>query len=72
MRIHEGEYAYDLELQRDPATQLVLNWRFIVYRLRPVEVAVGRGEGATREEAEAQARKLIRKLAKEDSPGRAA
>lgn len=71
MRIHEGDYAYDLELQRDPATQLVLNWRFMVYRLRPVETPVGRGEGSSREEAEAQARKLIKKLAKED-PGRAA
>ena len=29
MRIHEGDYACDLGLQRDPATQLVLNWRFI-------------------------------------------
>lgn len=71
MRIHEGDYAYDLEFQRDPATQLPLHWRFVVYRLRPVETAVGRGEGSTREEAEARARKLIRKLAKED-PGRAA
>lgn len=71
MRIHEGNYAYDVELQRDPSTQLPLNWRFVVYRLRPVETPVAQGDATTREEAEVQAVNLIHKLEKTD-PGRAA
>lgn len=68
MRFHEGEFAYDLEPQRDPSTQLLSGWRFTVYRLRPVETVVTRGEGKTREQAEEQARKIVSKL----TQGRAA
>ena len=49
MRIHEGEFAYDLERPRDPLTQLALNWRFTVYRLRPAEMVVFRGEATTQD-----------------------
>jgi len=62
MRFHEGEFAYDLEPQRDPFTQLLSGWRFTVYRLRPVETVVTRGEGQTREQAEDQAKKIVSKL----------
>jgi len=68
MRFHEGEFAYDIEPQRDPSTQLLSAWRFTIYRLRPVETVVTRGEGRTREQAEEQARKMISNL----TQGRAA
>jgi hypothetical protein len=70
MRFHEGDFAYDIELQRDPATQLVSAWRFTVFRLRPVESVMQRGQSKTREEAEAQAKKIIAGLA--GNAGRAA
>ncbi len=62
MRIHEGNFAYDIEQPRDPLTQLPLKWRFIVFRMRPVEEVVSRGEANSFEEAEKQARKAISKL----------
>ena len=62
MRIHEGNFAYDIEQQRDPSTQLLSAWGFTVFRLRPVETVVQRGQGKTREEAEAQAKKIISNL----------
>ena len=63
MRIHEGEFAYDLERPRDPLTQLALNWRFTVYRLRPAEMVVFRGEATTQPEAEKKARNHKEKAA---------
>ena len=63
MRIHyEGNYAYDLELPRDPQTQLALSWRFVVYELRPVERIVAKGEAETRAEAERKAKTTITRL----------
>lgn len=67
MRIHyEGDFAYDLEQQRDPGTQLVLNWKFTVYRLRPAEEVVARGEASTRPEAERKAKSMITRLISRD------
>jgi hypothetical protein len=60
MRFHEGDFAYDIEQQRDPSTQLLSAWRFTIYR--PVETVVTRGEAKTREEAESQAKKLVSNL----------
>ncbi|HLJ27033.1 MAG TPA: hypothetical protein VKY85_10025 [Candidatus Angelobacter sp.] len=63
MRIHhDASFAYDLERPRDPQTQLALNWRFAVYRLRPVEEIVARGEAETRAEAEKKAKSTIGRL----------
>lgn len=62
MRIHEGNFAYDLEQPRDPQTQLALNWRFTVYKLRPVEEIVVRGEAASRAEAEKKAKAAVTRL----------
>jgi len=70
MRFHEGDFAYDIEQQRDPYTQLLSAWRFTIFSLRPVESVVTRGEGKTREEAEAQAKKMIANLSR--NPKRAA
>ena len=62
MRIHEGTYAYDLEQVRNPQTQLPLNWKFTVYRLRPVEKIMCTGEAESCEDAEGKARNAIAKL----------
>ena len=70
MRVHEGNFAYDLEQQRDPLTQLLAAWRFTIFRLRPVETVVARGEAKTREQAERQARKIMADLIR--NPDRAA
>jgi hypothetical protein len=62
MRIHEGNFAYDLEQPRDPLTQLPLNWRYTVYRLRPIEEVVEKGEAGSQQEAEKTAKTAIAKL----------
>jgi hypothetical protein len=62
MRIHEGDFAYDVEPQRDPTTQLLRSWKYTVFRVRPAETLVSRGETQTRDEAEAEARKEIERL----------
>lgn len=63
MRIyHEANFAYDLERVRDPQTQLALNWRFTVYRIRPIEEIVARGEAGTRADAEKKAKGAISRL----------
>jgi len=59
---HEANFAYDLEQPRDPQTQLALDWRFTVYRLRPVEEVVARGEAPTRVGAEKKAKNAISRL----------
>ncbi|HEY6348041.1 MAG TPA: hypothetical protein VI636_01405 [Candidatus Angelobacter sp.] len=62
MRIHEGNFAYDLEQPRDPQTQLALNWRFTVYQLRPTEQILSRGEAETRAAAEKKAKSTVSRL----------
>jgi len=62
MRIHEGNFAYDLEQPRDPQTQLALNWRFTVYQLRPSEQVLAKGEADTQAEAEKKAKSTISRL----------
>ena len=70
MRFHEVDFAYDVEPRRDPSTQLLSSWRFTVFRLRPSESVLTRGEAKTREEAEAQARQALERARRQ--PGRAA
>jgi hypothetical protein len=62
MRFHEGDFAYDIEQLRDPQTRLFSAWRFTIYKLRPVEAVITRGQADTRELAEAQARTIISNL----------
>ena len=71
MRIHEGEFAYDIEQQRDPLTQLLRNWKYTVFHLRPVEMIISRGEAPTRGEAETKAQDEIARFNREH-PGKAA
>jgi hypothetical protein len=62
MRIHEGDYAYDLEQPVDPLTQLRSTWRFTVYKVRPAEIKLATGEADTREAAENKARAALEKI----------
>lgn len=60
MRIYDkGDYAYELEQSIDPMTQLRQGWTFRVYRVRPVEQVVEKGEAASKDEAEKQAKRAI-------------
>jgi hypothetical protein len=69
MRIHyKDDYAYDFEQLRDPLTQLAVNWKFTVFKLRPVEKAVSSGEADSREAAEKKAKRAISKLAEATRP----
>jgi hypothetical protein len=71
MRIHEGDFAYDLEQPIDPLTQLRSQWRFTVYRVRPGEQKLASGQADSREAAEKKARAALAKIAA-DSGSRAA
>lgn len=66
MRIHEGNFAYDLEQLRDPSTQLPLQWKYTIYRLRPVDERVASGEAETRDEAEKKAKATLARIAGDD------
>jgi hypothetical protein len=66
MRIHEGGFAYDIEQIRDPLTQLPLQWRYTLYRLRPREEVVLTGEAKNRPEAERKARAALSKRRSKD------
>lgn len=66
MRIHEGNFAYDLEQLRDPSTQLPRQWKYTIYRLRPVDERVASGDAATKEEAEKKARIALTRIAREE------
>lgn len=63
MRIHEGDFAYDLEQPVDPLTQLRSRWKFTLYKIRPAEHKLASGEADTREAAEKKARAALAKIA---------
>ncbi|HSY11630.1 MAG TPA: hypothetical protein VK976_05520 [Verrucomicrobiae bacterium] len=63
MRIHDkGDYAYDLEQSVDPMTQLRTGWNFRIFRVRPTEQMVEKGEAPSRDEAEKQAKRVISRV----------
>jgi hypothetical protein len=66
MRIHEGNFAYDLEQLRDPMTQLALQWKYTIYRLRPLEERIASGEAADRAEAEKKAKAALARISGEE------
>jgi len=59
LRIHEGDYAYDLEQKVDPSTMLRGEWKFRVFFTLPTEHVLEQGEAATLEAGEQQALKAI-------------
>jgi hypothetical protein len=66
MRIHEGNFAYDLEQLRDPLTQLALQWKYTIYRLRPMEQRIATGEAVNRAEAERKAKAVLARISGEE------
>ena len=63
MRIHENNFAYELEQVVDPATQVkTTTWRYNIYRIRPVDQKLISGEAATMEAAERKAKKAVAKF----------
>lgn len=67
MRIHEGDFAYDLEQPVDPLTQLRSRWKFTLYKVRPAEHKLASGEADTREAAEKKARAALEKITRSGS-----
>lgn len=67
MRIHEGDFAYDLEQPVDPLTQLRSRWKFTLYKVRPAEHKLASGEADTREAAEKKARTALEKITRSGS-----
>jgi hypothetical protein len=60
MRIHDrDDYAYELEQSVDSLTQLRTGWNFRVFRVRPTEQVIDKGEAPSREEAEKLAKRVI-------------
>ncbi len=72
MRIHEGDYAYEVRPKRDPLTQLSAGWQYLVYRVRPVDQIVESGDVENREAAEKKAKARLSQLLKIEREGRAA
>ena len=68
MRIHEGNFAYDLEQLRDPMTQVARQWKYTIYRLRPLEERISSGEAPDRSEAEKKARAALDRISGEERP----
>lgn len=66
MRIHEGNFAYDLEQMRDPMTQLLLQWKYTIYRLRPMEERIASGEAPDKAEAEKKAKAMLARMSGEE------
>ena len=64
MRIHEGNYAYEVERVIDPATQVHTSWRYNIYRIKPVDQLVESGEAPTREAAELAGKQAVEELAR--------
>lgn len=62
MRIHEGDFAYDLEQKIDPSTMLRGDWRFKIYFTLPMDQVLEQGEAESREAAEQQALKAIARI----------
>lgn len=69
MRFYEGDYAYEIEQVRDSGTQLLIGWRYNVYRLRPDDKILRSGDAETQQEAEAGARKALSSVKKADRKG---
>jgi hypothetical protein len=66
VRIHEGDYAYEVERVVDPATQIQLAWRYNIYRIRPIDRLVNSGEAETREAAEQAGKQALEEVARRD------
>jgi hypothetical protein len=52
MRIYEGDFAYEIERVRDPATEILNGWRYNLWRVRPFDQLLRSAEVASKEAAE--------------------
>ena len=50
MRIHCGNYAYEVARVRDARTQVFTHWEFKVYQIRPYDKLLARGTNSPSEE----------------------
>lgn len=63
MRIHEGDYAYDIEPVRDPLTQLQSGWKYRIFQLRPEpEQVLLKGHAESRAAAEKKAKAALSRI----------
>jgi hypothetical protein len=62
MRIYEDDFAYEIERVLEPATQVFKGWRYILYKIRPLEQRLSSGEAATQDKAEKVAKAELKKL----------
>jgi hypothetical protein len=67
VRIHEGDYAYEVERVIDPATQVHTSWRYNIYRIKPIDQLVQSGEAPTKEAAELAGKQAVEELANKGS-----
>jgi hypothetical protein len=67
VRIHEGDYAYEVERVLDPATQVQVAWRYNIYRVRPTDQLANSGEAESREAAEQAGKEALEEAIKMSS-----
>jgi hypothetical protein len=67
MRIHDGDYAYEVGQQRDPLTQLLSSWKYSVYRVRPRDEAIESGSGESRADVERKAKSVLAKVRRRET-----
>ena len=61
MRIHEDNFAYEIEQVFDPATMVSMGWKYNVYRVRPLNQLLRSGNAESREAAEREGRKAMQR-----------
>lgn len=69
MRFHEGDYAYEIERVRDPATQVQSGWRYNVYRVRPGLELLRSAEARTKEAAERAGKRELARVIRGSEQG---
>ncbi len=65
MRVHDGDFAYDIEPAHDPLTVLPLGWTYRVYALRP-ERELMKGKARTMKDALRKGQDQVKKFKEEE------
>jgi len=65
MRIYVENYAYEIRQERDPLTQLIKSWQYLIYLVRPKDEVVTKGFKETQADAEREAKLIVERLEKE-------
>ena len=69
MRIHEGDYAYEIEEALDPETRARTGWRFNIYRVRPQDRLLRSEIAPTKEAAETAGKQGLAELLNAEGRG---